>query len=190
MYDMFLLLISAMFAGNVVLSQFLGICPFLGVSKNIQAAFGMGTAVMVVIVIANAVTYPVGRFLSFFGIEFMQTLFYILIIATLVQVLEIIIKSKMKKLYDALGVYLPLITTNCAVLGTAIKSTDAGYGFFECIVYGLGVSLGFLIAIVIMAGLRMKINYNRRIPKAFQGTPITLITAGLMSIAFYGFSGL
>ena len=130
MYDMFLLLISAMFAGNVVLSQFLGICPFLGVSKNIQAAFGMGTAVTVVIVIANAVTYPVGRFLSFFGIEFMQTLFYILIIATLVQVLEIIIKSKMKKLYDALGVYLPLITTNCAVLGTAIKSTDAGDGFF------------------------------------------------------------
>lgn len=190
MYEMFLTLISAMFAGNVVLSQFLGICPFLGVSKNVQSAIGMGTAVTAVVVISNAVTYPVGRLLSFWGIEFMQTLFYILIIATLVQILEIIIKSKMKKLYDALGVYLPLITTNCAVLGTAIKSAGAGYGFFECIVYALGVSLGFLIAIVIMAGLRTKINYSNRIPKAFQGTPITLITAGLMSIAFYGFSGL
>ncbi len=187
---MFLLLVSAVFAGNVILSQFLGLCPFLGVSDSIRSAAGMGGAVMFVIVVSNAVTYPVGRLLSFIEIEYMQTLFYILIIATLVQVMEIIIKNRAKKLYDALGVYLPLITTNCAVLGTAIKSTGAGYGFLECIIYGFGVSAGFFIAIVIMAGIRTKMQYNNRIPRAFAKTPITLITAGLMSIAFYGFSGL
>lgn len=184
------IIIVSMLANNVILSQFLGICPFLGVSKKISTAAGMGAAVLFVIVLSNIITYPVQLLLNSAGLEFLQTIVFILVIAALVQLVEMILKKKMKSLYEALGVYLPLITTNCAVLGTAIKTIDKGYSFGESIVYAIGVSLGFLISIVIMAGIREKMATNDNVPKAFQGTPITLITAGLMAIAFFGFSGI
>lgn len=184
------IIIVSMLANNVILSQFLGICPFLGVSKKISTAAGMGAAVLFVIVLSNAITYPIQLLLESAGLEFLQTIVFILVIAALVQLVEMILKKKMKSLYEALGVYLPLITTNCAVLGTAIKTIDKGYSFGESIVYAIGVSLGFLISIVIMAGIREKMETNDEVPKAFQGTPITLITAGLMAIAFFGFSGI
>lgn len=190
MGKMFAILIAAMLANNVILSQFLGICPFLGVSKKISTAAGMSGAVFFVIVIANAITYPVQILLDALDIGYLQTIVFILVIAALVQLVEIVLKKMMPPLYEALGVYLPLITTNCAVLGTAIKTIDNGYTFGQGIVYAAGVSLGFAIAIVIMAGIREKMETNTDIPKAFQGTPITLITAGLMAIAFFGFAGL
>lgn len=182
-----LLMISA-FADNVILSQFLGLCPFLGVSKKISTAAGMGIAVLFVVVVSVIITYPIERVLTYLNIEFLRTMVFILVIAGLVQIIEMFLKKKSDGLYKALGVYLPLITTNCAVLGTAIKTADAGYGFIKSIVYAAGVSLGFIIAIVIMAGIREKMEYNTDIPKAFAGTPITLITAGLMAIAFFGFA--
>lgn len=182
-----LLMISA-FADNVILSQFLGLCPFLGVSKKISTAAGMGIAVLFVVVVSVIITYPIERVLTYLNIEFLRTMVFILVIAGLVQIIEMFLKKKSDGLYKALGVYLPLITTNCAVLGTAIKAADAGYGFIKSIVYAAGVSLGFIIAIVIMAGIREKMEYNTDIPKAFAGTPITLITAGLMAIAFFGFA--
>ncbi len=182
-----LLMISA-FADNVILSQFLGLCPFLGVSKKISTAAGMGIAVLFVVVVSVIITYPIEKVLTYLNIEFLRTMVFILVIAGLVQIIEMFLKKKSDGLYKALGVYLPLITTNCAVLGTAIKTADAGYGFIKSIVYAAGVSLGFIIAIVIMAGIREKMEYNTDIPKAFAGTPITLITAGLMAIAFFGFA--
>ncbi len=190
MGKMFAILIAAMLANNVILSQFLGICPFLGVSKKISTAAGMSGAVFFVIVIANAITYPVQLLLDAFDIAYLQTIVFILVIAALVQLVEIVLKKIMPPLYEALGVYLPLITTNCAVLGTAIKTIDNGFSFGQGIVYAVGVSLGFFIAIIIMAGIREKMETNTDIPKAFQGTPITLITAGLMAIAFFGFAGI
>ena len=182
-----LLMISA-FADNVILSQFLGLCPFLGVSKKISTAAGMGIAVLFVVVVSVIITYPIERVLTYLNIEFLRTMVFILVIAGLVQIIEMFLKKKSDGLYKALGVYLPLITTNCAVLGTAIKAADAGYGIINSIVYAAGVSLGFIIAIVIMAGIREKMEYNTDIPKAFAGTTITLITAGLMAIAFFGFA--
>ena len=182
-----LLMISA-FADNVILSQFLGLCPFLGVSKKISTAAGMGIAVLFVVVVSVIITYPIEKVLTYLNIEFLRTMVFILVIAGLVQIIEMFLKKKSDGLFKALGVYLPLITTNCAVLGTAIKTADAGYGFIKSIVYAAGVSLGFIIAIVIMAGIREKMEYNTDIPKAFAGTPITLITAGLMAIAFFGFA--
>ena len=182
-----LLMISA-FADNVILSQFLGLCPFLGVSKKISTAAGMWIAVLFVVVVSVIITYPIEKVLTYLNIEFLRTMVFILVIAGLVQIIEMFLKKKSDGLYKALGVYLPLITTNCAVLGTAIKTADAGYGFIKSIVYAAGVSLGFIIAIVIMAGIREKMEYNTDIPKAFAGTPITLITAGLMAIAFFGFA--
>lgn len=190
MGKMFAILIAAMLANNVILSQFLGICPFLGVSKKISTAAGMSGAVFFVIVIANAITYPVQMLLDALNIGYLQTIVFILVIAALVQLVEIVLKKIMPPLYEALGVYLPLITTNCAVLGTAIKTIDNGFSFGQGIVYAVGVSLGFFIAIIIMAGIREKMETNTDIPKAFQGTPITLITAGLMAIAFFGFAGI
>lgn len=190
MGKMFAILIAAMLANNVILSQFLGICPFLGVSKKISTAAGMSGAVFFVIVIANAITYPVQLLLDALNIGYLQTIVFILVIAALVQLVEIVLKKIMPPLYEALGVYLPLITTNCAVLGTAIKTIDNGFSFGQGIVYAVGVSLGFFIAIIIMAGIREKMETNTDIPKAFQGTPITLITAGLMAIAFFGFAGI
>ena len=187
---MFAIIISAMLANNVILSQFLGICPFLGVSKKISTAAGMSGAVLFVIVIANAITYPIQLLLDALDIGYLQTIVFILVIAALVQLVELVLKKFMPALYDALGVYLPLITTNCAVLGTAIKAIDNGYTFIESIVYATGVSLGFFIAIVIMASIRERIETNEYIPDSFKGTPITLITAGLMAIAFFGFAGI
>jgi len=190
MGKIFAILIASMLANNVILSQFLGICPFLGVSKKISTAAGMSGAVLFVIVIANAITFPIQLLLDALNIAYLQTIVFILVIAALVQLVELVLKKFMPALYDALGVYLPLITTNCAVLGTAIKAIDNDYTFIESIVYATGVSLGFFIAIVIMASIRERIENNENIPESFKGTPITLITAGLMAIAFFGFAGI
>ncbi len=182
---------------NVVLSQFLGICPFLGVSKKTETAAGMGGAVIFVIAIASLVTSVIYKFvlnnaaLQEMGIDltYLQTIVFILVIASLVQFVEMFLKKSMPALYESLGVFLPLITTNCAVLGVALNAVAAGYGILETLVFGLATGVGFFIAIVLMAGIREKIEYND-IPKPFQGTAIVLITAALMSIAFMGFSGI
>lgn len=179
---------TAAFANNVILSRFLGLCPFLGVSKKMSTAAGMGVAVFFVITISTAITYPVEKLLTYFNIGFLRTIIFIMIIAGLVQIIELFIKKKSEGLYRSLGVYLPLITTNCAVLGTAINAAEADCGFIKSLVYAAGVSAGFLIAIIIMAGLREKIEYNEDIPEAFKGMPVTLVTAGLMAIAFFGFA--
>ncbi|MCR5233225.1 MAG: electron transport complex protein RnfA [Lachnospiraceae bacterium] len=182
--------VGSAFINNVVLSQFLGICPFLGVSKKVKTAAGMGSAVVFVITLASFVTSLIYKFLLLpFNITYLQTIVFILVIAALVQFVEMFLKKKMQGLYNALGVYLPLITTNCAVLGVALKNVQNSYNILESVVNGLAVSVGFLVAIVIMAGIREKIEYNN-VPEAFKGTPIVLVTAGLMAIAFFGFSGL
>ena len=183
-------MISSMLVSNVVLSQFLGICPFLGVSKKVETAAGMGAAVTFVITIASAITYPIYYFILVpLGLAYLETIAFILIIAALVQFVEMVLKKFMPPLYEALGVYLPLITTNCAVLGTALTNVQNDYSFIASVVNGIGISLGFLIAIVILAGIREKMEYNN-IPESFKGMPITLLTAGLMAIAFFGFTGL
>ena len=174
---------------NVVLSRFLGLCPFLGVSKKTNTAVGMGASVIAVITISSAVTYPINKFVLIpLDLVYMRTIAYIMIIAALVQTVEIILKRKMPSLYKALGVYLPLITTNCAVLGVAIDSSQKGFDFFNTMIFAIGTSVGFLVSIVIMAGIRERIQYNK-IPKAFKGMPIVLLAAGLMAIAFFGFKG-
>lgn len=190
MKELILILISSALVNNVVLSQFLGLCPFLGVSKKTKTAASMGAAVIFVIMIASAVTYAVHyQVLVPLGMEYMQTIFFILVIAALVQMIEMMLKKVSPAIYSALGVYLPLITTNCAVLGVAITNIQDGSTFAESMMNSLGTSTGFLIAIVIMAGIRERLEGND-IPKAFQGMPIVLITAGLMAIAFCGFSGI
>ena len=181
--------IAAVFVNNIVLAQFLGICPFLGVSKSVPTALGMTGAVTFVMILATMVTFIVQKtVLDPFGIGFMQTIVFILIIAALVQMVEIILKKVSPSLYQALGVFLPLITTNCAVLGVAISNIDNGYNFGESMACSFGTSFGFLISIVILAGIREK-SENNNIPKPFRGTPIVLISAGLMAIAFTGFTG-
>lgn len=190
MKELILILISSALVNNVVLSQFLGLCPFLGVSKKTKTAASMGAAVIFVIMIASAVTYAVHyQVLVPLGLEYMQTIVFILVIAALVQMIEMMLKKVSPAIYSALGVYLPLITTNCAVLGVAITNIQDGSTFAESMMNSLGTSTGFLIAIVIMAGIRERLEGND-IPKAFQGMPIVLITAGLMAIAFCGFSGI
>jgi electron transport complex protein RnfA len=184
-----LIAVAAALVNNVVLSQFLGLCPFIGVSKKTDTAAGMGAAVIFVIMIASAVTYGLYyALLAPFKLQYLQTIVFILVIAALVQLVEMILKKFIEPLYEALGVYLPLITTNCAVLGVAISNIDAGYGFGESMASSLGTSVGFLIAIVILAGIREK-SENNNIPKAFQGTPMVLLASGLMAIAFTGFTG-
>ena len=188
--EMLLLLIGSSLVSNVVLSQFLGLCPFLGVSKKIKTAAGMGTAVIFVITLASAVAGVIYKYvLQAFGVEYLQTIVFILVIAALVQFVEMFLRKAMPALYEALGVYLPLITTNCAVLGVAITNVQKEYGILTGIVNGFATSVGFTIAIVILAGLREKMEYND-VPKSFRGMPIVLLTAGLMAIAFCGFSGL
>ena len=188
--DMLLLLISSSIVSNIVLSQFMGLCPFLGVSRKIKTAGGMGTAVIFVITLASAVAGVIYKFiLQPLHIEYLETIVFILVIAALVQFVEMFLKKTMPSLYQALGVYLPLITTNCAVLGVALTNVQKDYTILEGVVNGVGTSVGFLIAIVIMAGIREKIEYND-ISESFQGTPIVLLTACLMAIAFCGFSGL
>ena len=182
--------IGSAIVNNVVLSQFLGICPFLGVSKKVETASGMGGAVIFVITIASFFTSLIYKFILVpLNIAYLQTIVFILVIAALVQFVEMFLKKAMPSLYNALGVYLPLITTNCAVLGVALTNVQKEYGILTGVVNGIGTSVGFAIAIVIMAGIREKIEYND-ISESFQGTPIVLITAALMSIAFFGFSGL
>ena len=189
MKDLLIIAIGSALVNNVVLSQFLGICPFLGVSKKIETAAGMGGAVIFVITIASFITSLIYRFILMpTGFEYLQTIVFILVIAALVQFVEMFLKKTMPPLYNALGVYLPLITTNCAVLGVALTNVQKEYTIPEGVVNGFATALGFTIAIVIMAGVREKIEYND-ISESFQGTPIVLLTAALMSIAFFGFSG-
>ncbi len=190
MKELILIVISSAIVSNVVLSQFLGLCPFLGVSKKIETAAGMGAAVIFVITIAAFVTAVIYKFiLVTLGLEYLQTIVFILVIAALVQFVEMFLKKSMPALYESLGVYLPLITTNCAVLGVALNSVQYGYNILESVVYGFGISVGFTIAIIILAGIREKMEYND-ISESWQGMPIVMITAGLMSIAFFGFSGI
>lgn len=188
--DLLLLLISASLVSNVVLSQFLGLCPFLGVSRKIKTAAGMGGAVIFVITLASAVAGVIYKYvLQRFGIEYLQTIVFILVIAALVQFVEMFLRKAMPSLYEALGVYLPLITTNCAVLGVALSNVQKEYDILTGVVNGFATALGFTISIVILAGIREKMEYND-VPESFKGMPIVLVTAGLMAIAFCGFSGL
>ena len=190
MTELILIAIGAALVNNVVLSQFLGLCPFLGVSKKIDTAAGMGGAIIFVITISSAITSLIYTFvLEKTGLTYLKTIVFILVIAALVQFVEMFLKKTMPALYQSLGVYLPLITTNCAVLGIAITNVQKEYNLLESIVNGFATAIGFTIAIVILAGLREKMEYND-VPESFQGMPIVLITSGLMAIAFFGFSGL
>ena len=190
MKELFIIAVGSALVNNVVLSQFLGICPFLGVSKKIETAAGMGGAVIFVITIASFCTSGVYEFiLQPWNIEYLQTIVFILVIAALVQFVEMFLKKSMPSLYQALGVYLPLITTNCAVLGVALNNVQYEYNILSSVVNGFATAVGFTIAIVIMAGIREKTEHND-VPESFKGTPIVLLTAALMSIAFFGFSGL
>ncbi len=190
MKELLIIAIGSAIVNNVVLSQFLGICPFLGVSKKTETAAGMGGAVVFVITLSSFVTALIYKFiLAPLNISYLQTIVFILVIAALVQFVEMFLKKNMPPLYESLGVYLPLITTNCAVLGVALTNVTKAYGILESVVNGFATAVGFLIAIVIMAGIREKIEYND-IPERFKGTAIVLITASLMSIAFMGFSGM
>ena len=180
---------SMIFVDNYVLSKFLGICPFLGVSKKLNSAVGMSVAVTVVMVIATAATWPIYKFaLVPLKLEYLQTIVFILVIAALVQFVEIVLKRFIPALHKSLGVYLPLITTNCAVLGVTINNITAEYNFLESMVSSLGVGLGFLLAMVLFAGVRSRIE-NCPAPKCFKGIPITLIAASIVALAFYGFAG-
>ena len=188
--SLIVLALGSALINNVVLSQFLGLCPFLGVSKKVKTAVGMGTAVIFVITLSSLVTGIIyEQLLVRFNIEYLKTIVFILVIAALVQFVEMFLKRFIPSLYQALGVYLPLITTNCAVLGIALTNVTKGYGLLEGVVNGFATSVGFTIAIVILAGIRERMQYND-IPKAFRGMPIVLLSAGLMAIAFCGFSGL
>ena len=188
--DLFIILVSSSLVSNVVLSQFLGLCPFLGVSKKTGTAAGMGTAVIFVITLASAVSGVIYKYvLQRFHIEYLQTIVFILVIAALVQFVEMFLKKAMPALYEALGVYLPLITTNCAVLGVALTNVQKEYGIITGIVNGFATAVDFTISIVILAGLREKMEHND-FPESFKGMPMVLLTAGLMAIAFCGFSGL
>lgn len=188
--DLFVILIGSSLVNNVVLSQFLGLCPFLGVSRKLKTAAGMGTAVIFVITLASGVAGLLYEYMLVpLGIEYLQTIVFILVIAALVQFVEMFLRKSMPSLYEALGVYLPLITTNCAVLGVALTNVQKEYGVLTGMLNGFATSAGFTVSIVILAGLREKMEYND-VPKAFRGMPHVLLTAGLMAIAFCGFSGL
>ena len=195
----FLIFISAIFVNNIVLSQFLGICPFLGVSKKIDTALGMGAAVTFVFTLATVVTYLLQKLLVLWGVEFLQTILFILVIAALVQMIEIMLKKVSPALYQALGVFLPLITTNCCILGVALIVADqnkllaklpfgAEYGLLSGTVYAFATAIGFALALVLFAGLREQLALNK-VPEAMKGTPVALLTAGLLAMAFMGFSG-
>lgn len=202
--EYFIIIISAVFVNNVVLAQFLGICPFLGVSKKVSTAAGMSAAVTFVMALATLVTYLLQKYvLEAFGIEFMQTVAFILVIAALVQMVEIILKKISPSLYQALGIFLPLITTNCVVLGVAIQVVSKEFDFInnvgaanpammnlgQSVVFAIATALGYSLAMVLFAGIREQLDLNS-VPKAFRGVPIALITAGIMAMAFMGFSGL
>ncbi len=185
-----MLIFTAVFASNVILSQFLGICPFIGVSKKFDSALGMGFAVIFVMTIASAITFVVNKYLLVgFGLEYLETIAFILVIASLVQIVEMFIKKFSPSLYKALGVFLPLITTNCAVLGIAMLNVDEGYNLLQSVLNGFASGVGFLIAICLLASLRERMRKTDT-PKAFQGFPIALIASALMSMAFAAFSGM
>ena len=183
------IILTAILTNNYILSKFLGICPFLGVSKKLNTAVGMSLAVIFVMVISSAVTYPLNTFLVNHGRGYLQTIVFILVIAALVQLIEITLKKYIPSLYKALGIYLPLITTNCAVLGVTILNITEGYTFLEGLVNSFGSGVGFLVAMVMFAGVREKLE-TADIPKFLQGLPITLVAASLTSLSFLGFSGL
>ncbi|MEG0072501.1 MAG: RnfABCDGE type electron transport complex subunit A [Raoultibacter sp.] len=182
------ILFSMIFVNNYVLVKFLGICPFLGVSKKLDSAVGMGCAVTIVMVLATAVTWPIQQILVSFGLEYLQTIAFILIIAVVVQLLELVIKRFFTSLHASLGVYLPLITTNCAVLGVTLLTLDQGYNYPESLVCALGAGLGFLLAMFLFSGVRRRVEESNP-PQAFRGLPITLISAGIVSLSFMCFSG-
>ncbi len=191
MKELLMIMMSVILVDNFVLSKFLGICPFLGVSKKLDSAVGMGIAVTFVMVLATAVTWPIQIFaLDPNGIEYMQTIVFILVIAGLVQLVEMAMKKYMPPLYSSLGVYLPLITTNCAVLGVCVLNISESYTFVQSIFNSLGGGIGFLLAMVLFAGLRGKLENNKLIPEPFKGAPITLVTASILSLSFMGFSGM
>lgn len=195
MEELLLIAVGAALVNNVVLSQFLGLCPFLGVSKKVETAAGMGGAVIFVLTISSFITSLIYKFILANDailngrLVYLQTIVFILVIAALVQFVEMLLKKMMPPLYNALGVYLPLITTNCAVLGVALKNVQKDYGILASVVNGFATAVGFTIAIVIMAGIREKTEHND-VPESFRGMPIVLVTTGLMAIAFFGFSGL
>jgi len=187
---MIAIFLTVVLTENYVLCQFLGICPFLGVSKKLNTAVGMSVAVIFVMALATAATYPINKFLLVKNdLEYLQTIVFILVIAALVQFVEIILKKFIPSLYNALGIYLPLITTNCAVLGVVLLNVESGYNFAQSVINSVGAGVGFLIAMVMFAGVRERLEGND-IPKALQGFPITLISASLVSLSFQGFSGI
>ncbi len=183
------ILLTAILTQNFVLSQFLGICPFLGVSKKLNTAVGMSAAVIFVMALSTAVTYPINQLLVRCDLAYLQTIVFILVIAALVQFVEIVLKKYMPALYSALGIYLPLITTNCAVLGVVLLNIDKGYGFAESMFNSVGAGLGFMLAMVMFAGVRERME-SCDIPKFMQGLPITLVAASLVSVSFLGFTGI
>ena len=186
----FAIIIGSIFVNNVVLAQFLGICPFLGVSSKVETSMGMGAAVTFVMALSAVVTWLIQTYILVpLGIEYMQTIVFILVIASLVQMVEIVLKKVSPSLYQALGIFLPLITTNCAVLGVAILMIQKEFSLLQGVVYNVSIALGFALALVIFAGLRERIEFEEA-PKAFQGVPIALITASILAMAFMGFSGL
>ena len=186
----FAIIIGAIFVNNVVLAQFLGICPFLGVSSKVETSMGMGAAVTFVMALSAVVTWLIQNYILVpLGIEYMQTIVFILVIAALVQMVEIVLKKVSPSLYQALGIFLPLITTNCAVLGVAILMIQKEFSLLQGVVYNVATAVGFALALVIFAGLRERIEFEEA-PKAFQGVPIALITASILAMAFMGFSGL
>ncbi len=190
MKEMLIILFSAILVDNFVLSKFLGICPFLGVSKNLKTAMGMSMAVIFVMVLATAITWPVFYLLlAPYDLGYLQTIIFILVIAALVQLIETFLKKTLPPLYQALAIYLPLITTNCAILGVAILNIDQTYGFGESMINSLGAGLGFMLALFLFSGVRSKVDHAD-VPRFFKGLPITLVSAALVSIAFFGFKGL
>lgn len=190
MKEMLIILFSAILVDNFVLSRFLGICPFLGVSKNLKTAMGMSFAVLFVMVMASAITWPVFNLLLYpNGLAYLQTVIFILVIASLVQIIETVLRKAIPSLYRSLGIYLPLITTNCAILGAAILNIDQQYTFPQAIVNSIGAGAGFMLALFIFAGVRSKVDHAD-VPKFMKGLPITLVSAALVSISFFGFKGL
>ena len=187
--NLFSVALGAILVNNFIFSQFLGICPFMGVSKKIDTAAGMGIAVTFVMGLASAICWPINELLLRFDLAFMQTVTFILVIAALVQFIEMFLQKSMPSLYEALGIYLPLITTNCAVLGVVLQNTQNSYDFITSVVYGITGGLGFMLAIVIFASIRERLQFSE-CPKAFEGFPIALMTAGLVALSFMGFSGL
>lgn len=189
MTEFLIIFMTAILTENFVLSKFLGICPFLGVSKKLNTAFGMSVAVIFVMALSVAVCYPINTILVKYDLAYLQTIIFILVIAALVQLVEIILKKYLKSLYNALGIYLPLITTNCAVLGVVLLNIDKDYGFAQSMVNTLGAGIGFMVAMIMFAGVRNKLE-DADIPKSLKGLPITLISASLTSISFLGFTGI